>query len=152
MRVRFVKPIAWAACVGLLVGSHARADVTPLAFDAEAQAARAQATAHVWMMESVARRARVILQTARYTGKEKDVACANEGLSRVDMALRVGRDRALKVIAAWDRGDASLARAELARLTTTTEAARAAGAQAEFCIDAPRPSEGTTVRLIIDPR
>jgi hypothetical protein len=151
MKVRFVKPTAWAAVVVAFVCSQAAADLTPLTFlDAEAHAARAAATANVGVMESVARRARVILQTARYTGQARDVACANEGLSRVDMALRVGRDYAHRVLEAWDHGDVVAARSELSRLSTTTAAARAAGAQAEFCIDAPRPSEGTTVRLIID--
>jgi hypothetical protein len=132
-----------------LVGSRATADMTsPL--DDEARVARAQASSSVWVMESVSRRVRVILQTARRIGQARDVACADEDLSRADMALRLGRDHARRLLEDWDHGNALDARRELARLSTTTQSARQAGAEAEYCIDGTRPAEGTTVRLIID--
>jgi hypothetical protein len=157
MTFRFERPLEWATLVvpfvlAGLAAPRASADATPPPAESEARAARAQASANVWMMESASRRARVILQTARKTGGERDVACANESLSRVDTALRVGRERARQVVEDWARRDVVAARADLARLSVVTEAARAAGAEAEFCLDTPRPAEGTTVRLIVDAR
>jgi hypothetical protein len=159
MRVRFAKLPSWAAVAlaavvatsGLVGSRDANADVTPNALDGEARAARAQVNASLWIMESVARRARVILQTARSTGSTKGVECANEGLSRVDTALRLGKDHAGRLLDDWAHGNAADARKELLRLSVATDSARRAGADNETCIDAPRPTEGTTVRLILEP-
>jgi hypothetical protein len=155
MPSRLGEPTVWApsalsfAFVALFA-TRVSADAMPSSVESEARAARAQASASIWMMEGASRRARVILQTARKAGSEREVACANEALSRVDMALRVGRERAHQIFEDWSRGDVFAARVDLARLSVVTEAARSAGAGAEQCIDAPRPAEGTTVRLIID--
>jgi hypothetical protein len=154
MRTRFVTPIAWALGLGLCFGPRAKAsaDVSPSSLDAEARIARAQASANVWTMESASRRARAILQHARRKGDANEVGCADEGLSRVDTALRWGRDHAALLNDAWNRGDAKVARGELARVAAAAASARAASAQTELCVDEPRPSEGTTVRLIIEDR
>ena len=89
MTIRFFTPIPWA--MGLvLVCAEASADVSQPP-EAEARLARVQASASVWSMESAARRARVILQKARRRGDAREVGCADETLSRVDMALRAGR-------------------------------------------------------------
>jgi hypothetical protein len=103
-------------------------------------------------MESAARRARAVLRRARLRGDSKEIGCASDGLSQADSALRAGREHASLVVEAWRRVDAPAARAELARVATLAEAARAASARAELCIDEPRPAEGTTVRLVIDDR
>jgi len=150
MRTRFVTPIAWALGAGL-VCAHAAADVSPTQ-DAEARVARAQASTSVWTMESASRRARAVLQRARRRGEAKEVVCADESLSRVDMALRVGREHAVLLNDAWSRGDAPTARGELTRVAAAADAARAASAQAEYCIDEPRPPAGTTVRVIVEER
>jgi hypothetical protein len=149
MTIRFFTPIAWAMALGL-VCAQAGADVSQVPPDAEARIARVQASASVWSMESAARRARIILQKARRSGDAREVGCADESLSRVDMALRAGREHAVLVLEAWGRGDARVARGELARVAAAAEAARRAGADAELCVEPPHPAEGTTVRLIIE--
>jgi hypothetical protein len=151
MSTRFFTPIAWA--MGLaLVCARASADVSQPPQDAEAHVARVQASASVWSMEGAARRARVILQKARRRGDAKEVGCADETLSRVDMALRAGREHATLLFEAWARGDAWAARRELARVWAAAEAARQASADAELCVGEARPAEGTTVRLVIEER
>jgi hypothetical protein len=149
MESRFFTPIAWA--MGLaFVCAQAGADVSPSPQDTEARVARAQVSASVGSMESAARRGRVILQTARRRGRAVEVGCADEALSRVDMALRSGREHASLVSDAWAHGDVRLARSELARVAAAAESARTASAWAELCVEPPRPAEGTTVRLIIE--
>ena len=154
MRTRSLSPLAWALGLGLFFGPRAQAsaDVSPSSLDAEARTARAQASASLWIMESASRRARAILQRARGKGSANEIGCADEGLSRVDSALRWGRDHAVLLNDAWNRGDAKGARGELARVAAAAAAARSASAQTELCVDEPRPSEGTTVRLIIEER
>jgi hypothetical protein len=150
MTIRFFTPIPWA--MGLvLVCAEASADVSQPP-EAEARLARVQASASVWSMESAARRARVILQKARRRGDAREVGCADETLSRVDMALRAGREHATLLFEAWAHGDAGGARRELARVSAAAESARQAGADAELCVGEPHPAEGTTVRLIIEER
>jgi hypothetical protein len=129
---------------------RAAADGTASPLDTEARAARAQSSVSLGVMEGVARRARVILQTARRSGTQKEQACADEELSRVDMALRVGREHARRMLEDWEQGDAEGARRELAHLAIATRAARLAGAEAESCIDVDRPPDGTTVRFYVE--
>lgn len=148
MRSRVVIPGACALVLGLATASADAAGTD----EVEARLARAEATTRVWTMEGSARRARGVLQRARERGFAGEVRCADEQLSLVDSALRWGRERALLVGEAWSRGDAARAREELTRVAIAAQAARKASVEAELCIDAPRPPEGTTVRLIIDSR
>jgi hypothetical protein len=148
MKTRFAAPIAWAVGLGLLC-ARARADGSASALEIEARAARAEAYASLGSMEAAARRARAVLHRARLRGRPAEIGCANEGLSRVDAALRSGREHSSLLVDAWRRGDSRLARGELSRVTLATDAAREASAQAGACIDEPRPPEGTTVRLIV---
>jgi hypothetical protein len=148
MRAR-LSPIAWAMGLGF-VCARAGADAAPLPADAQAGVTRAQASASVASMEGAARRARVILHRARERGQSKEVRCADEALSRVDSALRAGREHAALVGEALRRGDLGSALVELARVVVAAAWSRDAGAEAELCIDEARPREGTSVRLIIE--
>src|SRR5579859_3301711 len=117
-----------AACASALVGPRAAADPAPGA--AEESDARAQAAAAVSTMETLSRRCRSILMEARRLGEDAAIACADEGLTRVDVALRYGREHAGLLALAWSRGDARQARRELALLSLADAGARAAGARA----------------------
>ncbi len=135
-----------------LVCARALADNSAPALDAEAQAARAQVSASLGVIQSSARRARLALQRARRSGDLAEIACTDEGLSRVDMASRQARDSAPFVTAAFGRGDAPAARALLARIVTAAQTARYASSRAEACLPDLREHDATTVRLVIDVR
>ncbi len=121
---------------------------------AEARAAATQADALVVAMDASSEHVRRLLRRARTQKLTRAVGCLDEALSRVDVALRVAREEARGARDAAREGDAVLARAHLARVARLREMARAGASGGEMCAAGPelQPFEGTSVRVIVDPR
>lgn len=126
------------------LSATAAADPTVPNVEAEARTAHAQAIASIAQMEATARRVRLLLQWARERGTRTQVACADEGLSRADVALRGAREHARLADEAWERGEATLARREVLLLSACREAARTASETAGACVG---PSDKTIVSV-----
>jgi len=123
----------------------------------DARAAAAQAESLVMAMDASSEHLRHLLwkaRTQRQLNASRAVGCFDEALSRVDVALRVAREEARGARDAAREGDAELARGHLARVVRLREMARAGAAGGQMCAAGPelQPFEGTSVRLIVDPR
>jgi hypothetical protein len=99
-------------------------------------------------IETTARHARRLLQWARESGTPRQVACADEGLSRSDVALRTAREHAKAVEEAAARGDAAALRRELGLMATCREASRAAASTSEACLGR---GDDTVVHVVAAP-
>jgi hypothetical protein len=100
---------------------------------AEVSDARAQSDAAIATMESLSNRLRLVLQRTRGRERSSVVACVDEALTRVNVALRRGRDAVRRQNDAWDRGDAEAARAALRELLAYVYNARAAASNVDYC-------------------
>jgi hypothetical protein len=147
----FVAPAAIAIGLGALAGSEGIARAEPAQ---DARAAASQAEALVVAMDASSEHMRHLLRSARLQKWSRGIGCLDEALSRVDVALRAARDEARGARDAAREGEAELARAHLARVVRLREMARAAAAGGQMCAAGPelQPFEGTSVRVIVDPR
>jgi hypothetical protein len=107
-----------------------------------------QAASALLQMQTSARHARLVLMWARELGTRPQVACADEGLSRADVALRTARDHARALEDAMTRRDAATARRELGWIDACEEAAKAASRASDACFDV---GEATVVRVVAAP-
>jgi hypothetical protein len=119
----------------------------------EAHASHDQAVSAIATMERSSDRVRTLLRRARQSSPERTIACLNEGLSQVDVAVRSARERNQSMTQAYARGDAGIARRELAQIAWQKVHVRDLEASSESCLDPRffRAKEGTTVTVIVDP-
>ncbi len=96
-------------------------------------------------MQTTARLARLVLQWAREGGAPEAIACADEGLSRADVALRAARDHAARAEGAWAHGELAAARRELVLVSWANDASRLAATMVDGCLGG---GEGTTVQVL----
>ena len=117
---------------------------------ADGRAVRVQVDATIALMDTNAARLRTLLRQARVRGIAAQIACADEGLSRADVATRTGREHARLANDAWTRGDGSVARRELVLLAASRDASRAAATATEACFYGPPTPDGTSVRVVVE--
>ena len=150
---------ATVAVCAALAGTIARPAVAQGGND-DPEAARARAVARDTLaaMETASAHARLVLRRARASHDARVVACADEALTRADVAVRIGKDHAERASAAWSQGDRDRARFETARLVVRGDLARAAARDADACVagvPAPvaafAPNDVTIVHLVVDP-
>jgi hypothetical protein len=120
---------------------------------ADAASIRAELGSALGTMSGNATRLRRALHDARARNDRDRIACASDGLSRADAALRAARERARAAEGALARGDEGTARVELSVVLSAREASRAATASVDACFafGAPEPTEVTTVRWRAEP-
>jgi hypothetical protein len=158
MARRTLSFLAGAAAVSAALAAGGTRPAFAQGGEGDAEAARARQAAHVTVasMESAAARARLVLRGARVTHDAQAAACADEALTRADVALRLGRDNESRAAAAWEKGDRERARFEMSRLTAHGEMARVAARDADACVarhsvDPLTPNDVTIVRVSVDP-
>jgi len=114
----------------------------------------AQAAGMLAAMEGNAARVATMLQHARAArpAPAGQVKCIDEALSRVDAAVRSGKDDVVQVRSALHAGDAAGARRVLLSLSSKREAARDATMTADACRAGMPASKGetTVVRVVVD--
>lgn len=146
---------AGVAALGAIAGM-ASAQTTSFPKPGEDGALRAAAEARslVATMQSSARLARFALEQARARRDADEVRCADEALSRADVALRSGRQDATLVLEQLGAHDMLGASATLQRLRQRWTASHDAAASASFCSarKAGRGSDWTTVSVEVPPR
>jgi hypothetical protein len=134
------------ALATLALASGARGDTSTSALRAELGAA-------IGTMEGNAARLRRALHEARIRKDRDRVACASDGLSRADVALRGARDRARAAEGELARGDEAAALVDLGFVRSAREASRAATASVDRCFaanEADVAPEVTVVRWRVD--
>jgi hypothetical protein len=138
MRPRLLAP-ASAVLALFALADVARADVASL---------RAELGSALGAMVANAARLRRALHEARLHGDRERVACASDGLSQADVALRTARESARAAQDALARGDEDAARAYLTAVLAARASSRAATASVDACFafGTPEPPEVTTVR------
>jgi hypothetical protein len=141
-----------AGAAALCFGLHSSADTNAKGIDPQAIVPTSEADAAVASIEGVARRVRAVLRRARTRGTSEQIACANEGLSRVDVALRNAREHARLSREAAAKGDSSSVRRELALLRVCAETARGAEGATDSCWTDAQTRDDTSVRVIVDSR
>jgi hypothetical protein len=143
----------FALAAALSASAPARAE-SPPASAASAASPASQAEALVVAMDASSEHLRHLLGKARTHHWTRGVGCLDEALSRVDVALRAGREEARASREAVHAGDTDGARIHLVRLQRLREMARAAASFGQMCAAGPelQPFEGTSVRVIVDPQ
>ena len=118
-----------------------------------ASSSAAQAEALVGAMDASSEHLRHLLGKARTRKWTRGVGCLDEALSRVDVALRAGREEARGAREDARAGDGEGARLHLVRVVRLREMARAAASGGQMCAAGPefQAFEGTSVRVIVDP-
>ncbi len=127
--------------------------VAPSAGADESGDVRASARGAVSAMSGNSTRVHDMLRRARAEQRTAAVSCLDARLSRVDAALRSGREEARFVDVALAKNDVPSARRSLATLLGYREATRVAAVEADACIVTVdvAPSDGTVVRIVVDP-
>ena len=122
--------------------------------DARSAAAASAAERLVVAMDASSEHVRRLLRAARQQRSARRIACFDEALSRVDVALRVGREEAKNARLAARDANAEEAEQHLVRVVRLREVARSAASGGEMCAAGPefQAYEGTTVRVIVDPK
>lgn len=150
-----MKTTTLAAIAALVaVARVAAADPTTSARDADGEALRAAAEAHTLLsaMQGDTRVAREALVLARARGRREEVRCADESLSRADVALRNARDDAAEIAQAVAVRQWSSALAAFERLRRRASASHEARVLATTCSAPPAPAgDRTVVTVRIDP-
>ncbi len=138
------------ATLGLIIPPRtAQAEPPP-----DARSYAAQAERLVMAMDATSDHVRQLLRRARAQRATRGVGCLDEALSRVDVALRVGREEARAAREAAHDGDDVEAQRHLARVARLRDMSRSAAAMGQICAAGPEflpYVEGTTVRVIVDP-
>jgi len=144
--------LAIASVLMISSARSARADEVVPAPTEEVAQARAQIDATVDQMRAIAVRVRDELRTARKRGTRAQIACANQSLSRADVAVRRARETGDEALALYAKGEVERARAARRRLAELREAQRLAAAESTSC--APpvvvATSGVTTVQMQVD--
>ena len=140
-----------AALAALAIAGELRA--SDAATVRETAAAKGEVDAAVSVLARDAERVRALVARARAAHHASELACLDPALSRVDVALRYGRDHAKQATAAWSRGDVRAAREEMQGLSWRVAASRDAMKLADACapFDVFVRAPGTVVRVWIDP-
>ncbi len=126
----------------------------------EAKLARIEMHAAIARMQSTSHYVRDLLRDARRRGVPRQIACADEALSRADVAHRSARAQESEALASYARNDLASARAARVRIAELEEAQRLAARDGTACLPqspniarSSMKSEPTTlVRLVIDPK
>jgi hypothetical protein len=160
-RIRCARVALAIAGVVLFSSGAARADESAPAVTAapvnaaEVAEARAQIGATIAQMQAVASRVRDDLRAMRKRGTKRQITCADEALSRSDVAVRRARETGADMLAAYAQNDGETARALRVRLGEIREGQRLAAAEGAACgpqvVVAATPGV-TTVKLQIDPK
>jgi len=145
-----MKTTAFAAVAALVaVAPMASAQTTgsPQPADEDAMRTTALARSLVATMQGSARFARSALEHARAGRNPDEVRCADEALSRADVALRHGREDEAVLVAQLAARDAQGAWVTLERLRQRWAASRSAAVSASYCaaIRAAGADDRTTV-------
>lgn len=137
-----------AVALALVVGS-----VASLAGADERVDLRASAHGAMAAMSGNSARVQDMLRKARAERRTSAVACLDARLSRVDAALRAGKDEARYIDAALGKDDVAAARRALVTLLGYREATRVAAVEASECVLTVEvaPIDGTVVRVVVDP-
>lgn len=115
---------------------------------------RVRAGSAMAAMSGNAQRVRGLLHKARLANQAAEVRCVDAALSRVDAAVRSGRDENRTMELALTRADGATATRSLAALLGYREATRAAALSADACFASSVdvvPVEGTVVSFVVDP-
>jgi hypothetical protein len=150
-RMKSLSAIA-VSLAALAVVPTTAADTGAPPVEPQAPAVLPQADVAVASIEGAAQRMRQLLRRARARGSAAETACANEGLSRVDVALRNAREHARLAREAWAKGDARTSQRELYLVGVCREAARSAAGVADSCIGEAQKHDDTSVKVIVDSR
>jgi len=103
-------------------------------------------------VESAQGRIARLLRAARAQSAGTQARCADDGLSRVNAALRYARIDAREWSAARARNDPDGARRAMLRLRAESDAAKRASTQVDTCFELDRSADDRTeVRVIVDP-
>jgi hypothetical protein len=104
-------------------------------------------------MSGNAQRVRGLLHKARARNVTSEVRCVDAALSRVDAAVRSGRDESHAMELALARGDGPGAARSLVALLGYREATRVSALAADACFGGVDvvPAEGTVVSFVVDP-
>jgi hypothetical protein len=152
-----MKPMALAATAALVAVARIAAAQTTGSGGGPAVdgIVRAAAEAHAMLanMQQNARIARDALQLARAHKRRDEIRCADESLSRADVALRRAREDASDLSVAMASHDATAASAALERVRVRYSASHEAEVLALSCT-APvilRPGDRTRVTVHVDP-
>lgn len=112
-----------------------------------------RADRQVAAMDATSEQVRQLLRKARAQKSTRGVACLDEALTRVDVALRTGREEARLTREALRAGDARMADVHFARVMRLHEMSRSAASIGRACAAGPEALpvvEGTTVRVVVD--
>jgi hypothetical protein len=144
---------AIAALVAVARLAIAQTTGSPKPADDEALRAAAEAHALVATMSRNAQLARDALELARARRRREEVRCADEALSRADVALRRGRDDAADMAAELVSHDLQAALSTLQRLRLRSFASHDAAVNAGRCsaTEPSGPRDRTLVTVHIDP-
>lgn len=115
----------------------------------------AQAAGMLAAMEGNAARVATMLRQARASkpAPSGQVKCIDDALSRVDAAVRSGKDDVAQLRSAVRSGDGSAARRAFVALSSKRQAARDATMAADACrANLPNAPEGTVVHVVVDPK
>jgi uncharacterized membrane protein YhiD involved in acid resistance len=146
--------IAALATAGEAYASGAIGAIGAIGATEEALAAKVECDAALSLLSMNADRVRAAFKRARAARHTSDVACLDPALSRVDVALRYGREHAQHAAAARLGGEHAAAKDEMQRLSWRVAASRDAMKMAHACGmggDVVARETGTTVRMWIDP-
>ena len=113
----------------------------------------ARASSALAAMSGNAQRVRGLLHKARVANVTSEVRCVDGALSRVDAAVRSGRDESRAMDLALARGDAAAAGRSFVALLGYREATRVSALAADACFGGVDvvPVEGTVVSFVVDP-
>jgi hypothetical protein len=139
-----------ALCICAASTGSASADDDRGRDDEAARAKRTMRERHA-SMQSHAKEVRDLLRVSRRRGSRAQIACVDESLSRVDVALRNATVAQRGAEAAWDKGDRGTGRALGRRVDELARASQLARATARGC--APHvvlATEGTKVTVTVD--
>lgn len=150
-----MKTMTVAALAALSIASRvASADTTgsPAPVAVEAARAAVEARALVATMQQDARLAREALMTARRAGRRDEVRCADEALSRADVALRAARDEVSALPRPGATIDLAMVHHTLGEVRARATAAHAARVMAVTCtLPHAMTTMGDTIAVRVDP-
>ena len=104
-------------------------------------------------MSGNAQRVRGLLRKARAGNLTSEVRCVEAALSRIDAAVRSGKDENRMMELAVARGDGAAVTRAFVALVGFREATRVSAGAADACFSSVdvAPSEGTVVSFVVDP-
>ena len=113
-----------------------------------------QAGSALAAMSGNANRVRGLLRKARVGNSASEIRCVDAALSRVDAAVRSGRDEVRTMELALARGDGATASRSFTALLGYREATRLSAMAGDACFASSVdvvPAEGTVVSFVVDP-